>query len=156
MGCVAVRFVRTATAASIGDVDRLHDAFVATGYEGAILRAPDAPYATGARSAALLKYKRFDDAEFEIVGAVSARGTDAGCVVWQCATETGRIFEVVPAWPDYERRDALANASSFIGQMLTVRFCGRTAAGVPRCASGTAVRAEENVAQAKQSESAVR
>ena len=90
----------------------LHDEFVAAGYEGAILRAPVALDATGARGAALLKYKRFDDTEFEIVGAVSARGTDAGCVVWQCATETGRIFEVVPAWPDDERRVAYANAAS--------------------------------------------
>jgi hypothetical protein len=72
-----------------------------------------------------------DNAEFEIVGATSARGTDAGCVVWRCATETDRIF-------------ALAHATSFIGRMLTVRYCGRTAAGVPRCASGIAVRAAED------------
>jgi len=122
-------------------VDRLHDAFVAAGYEGAILRAPDAPYATGARSAALLKYKRFDDAEFEIVGATSARGTDAGCVVWECATETGQTFDVVPAWSDDERCEAFANAWFLIRKMLTVRFSWRTAASVPRCASGIAVRA---------------
>jgi ATP-dependent DNA ligase len=140
-GCDAIRFVKTTTAASRADVDHLHDAFVAAGYEGAIVRAPDAPYATGARSAALLKYKRFDDAEFEIVGATSARGTDAGCVVWQCVTETGRVFDVVPAWSDDERREALANLMSFIGRLLTVRYCGRTAAGVPRCANGIAVRA---------------
>jgi ATP-dependent DNA ligase len=144
-GCEAIRFVKTTTATSIEDVDRLHDEFVAAGYEGAILRAPDAKYAPGTRSAALLKYKRFDDAEFEIVGAVSARGTDAGCVVWLCATETGRIFEVVPAWTDDERRDAFANAGSFIGRMLTVTFCVRTAAGVPRCANGIAVRAAEDL-----------
>jgi DNA ligase-1 len=144
MGCDAIRFVKTTTAASSQDVERLHDEFVAAGYEGAILRAPDAPYATGARSAGLLKYKRFYDAEFEIVGATSARGTDAGCVVWQCTTETGRVFEVVPAWPDDQRRAALAHAPALTGQMLTVSFCGRTAAGVPRCASGIAVRVAED------------
>jgi ATP-dependent DNA ligase len=148
MGCDAIRFVKTTTAASGQDVDRLHDEFVAAGCEGAILRAPDARYATGARGAALLKYKRFDDAEFEIVGAVSAHGTDAGCVVWQCATESGRIFEVVPAWSDDERRAAFAKAGSFIGRMLTVSFCGRTAAGVPRCATGIAVRAAEDMPSA--------
>jgi ATP-dependent DNA ligase len=111
---------------STATVDRLHDEFVAAGYEGAMLRAPDAVYATGARSAALLKYRRFGDAEFEIVGATGARGTDAGCVVWQCATETGRIFDVVPAWPDHERREAFVDAACFLRRMLTVRFCGRT------------------------------
>jgi ATP-dependent DNA ligase len=148
MGCNAIRFVKTTTATSIKDVDRLHDAFVAAGHEGAILREPDGLYAPGARSAALLKYKRFDDAEFEIVGVTSARGTDAGCVVWKCATETGRTFEVVPAWTDDERRDTFANAGSFIGRMLTVTFCGRTAADVPRCASGIAVRAAEDMPSA--------
>ena len=145
VGCAAIRFVKTTTATSIKDVERIHDEFVAAGYEGAILRALDAPYATGARGAALLKYKRFDDAEFEIVGATSARGKDAGCVIWQCATETGKAFAVVPAWPDDERREALANARSFIGRMLTVSFCGRTVAGVPRCVSGIAVRATEDM-----------
>ena len=145
MGCGAIRFVKTTTASTRADVDRLHDEFVAAGYEGAILHAPDAGYAPGARSAALLKYKRFDDGEFEIVGTTSAHGTDAGCVVWQCATETGRIFEVVPAWPDDERRSAFANAGSFLGRMLTVSFCGRTAAGMPRCASGIALRATQDL-----------
>jgi ATP-dependent DNA ligase len=140
IGCDAIRFVKTTTATCREDVDRLHDAFVAAGYEGAILRAPDAPYATGARSAALLKYKRLDDGEFEIVGATSAHGTDAGCVVWQCATETCRMFEVAPAWSDDKRHGALANTGSFIGQLLTVRSYGRRAAGGPRGAPGLAKR----------------
>jgi DNA ligase-1 len=144
-GCDAIRFVKTTTATSIEDVDRLHDEFVAAGYEGAVLREPHALYAIGARSAALLKYKRLDDAEFEIVGAIGALGTDTGCVVWRCATESGRVFEVVPAWPDDERRAAFATAGSFLGRMLAVSFCGRTAAGVPRCASGIAVRAAEDM-----------
>ena len=80
---------------STATVDRLHHELVAAGYEGAMLRAPDAQNPTGARSAALLKYKRFDDADFEIVGATSALGTDVGFVVWQCATETGQTFDVV-------------------------------------------------------------
>ena len=111
-GCDRIRFVESMTADSREDAERLHDEFVAAGYEGAVLRAPDAPYATGSRSAALLKYKRFDDAEFEIVGATSARGTDSGCVIWKCLTETGRTFEVVPAWPDYERRVPGVNSTA--------------------------------------------
>ena len=50
---------------------------------------------------------------------------------------------MVPAWPDYERRAAFANAGSFIGCMLTIYFCGRTRAGEPRCATGIAMRAAE-------------
>ena len=97
------------------------------------------------RGAALLNYKRFDDAEFGIVGATIASGTDAGCVVWLCATETGRTFEVLPAWTEDERREAFAKAGSFIGRMLTIRYCRRTTAGVPRCGSGIGVRAAEDM-----------
>jgi len=100
MGCDAIRFVKSTTATTMEDVERLHDEFSAAGYEGAILRAQNGQYAIGARSSALFKYKRFDDAEFEIVGAVGALGTDTGCVVWRCATELGQSFEVVPALPD--------------------------------------------------------
>lgn len=52
---------------------------------------------------------------------------------------------MVSAWPDDERREAFANAGSFIGQMLTVSYCGRTAAVVPGCANGIAVRAAEDM-----------
>jgi hypothetical protein len=55
--------------------------------------------------------------------------------------ETGLTVEVVPAWSDYERRDALAHhATSFPGQMRTVRHYGRTAARVPGCTSRIAIR----------------
>lgn len=65
--------------------------------------------------------------------------------ICQCARESSLIFDVVPAWPDYDRREAFANAASFTGRMLTVSYCGRTAAGVPRCASGIGVRAAEDI-----------
>jgi ATP-dependent DNA ligase len=44
MGSGAIRLVKTTTATSIEEVDRFHDEFVAAGYEGAILRVPEAPY----------------------------------------------------------------------------------------------------------------
>jgi hypothetical protein len=40
---------------------------------------------------------------------------------------------------------AFANAGSFIGRVLTVSFCGSTAAGVPRCGNGIAVGAAEDI-----------
>lgn len=61
----------------------------------------------------------------------------AGGSVWP---ESGLTFEVVPAWPDYARRDALAHATSFPGQMLVVRHCGLTTARVPGCADRIAIR----------------
>ena len=49
-------------------IDKYHDAFLADGYEGSILRLDLGPY-ENKRSKQLLKKKDFIDEEFKIVGA---------------------------------------------------------------------------------------
>lgn len=59
------------TAYNADDLDRFETAFVAQGYEGAILRGPDSYYKYGRGTASkmdLLKLKRFTDFEAVIVG----------------------------------------------------------------------------------------
>jgi ATP-dependent DNA ligase len=90
MGCGAIRLVKTTTATSIEEVDRFPDEFVAAGYEGAILRVPDAPYAMGARSAALLTYKRFDELR-HIAGSEAIRA--------RCPRPVGSSRESTPRNP---------------------------------------------------------
>ncbi len=46
----------------------------------------------------------------------------------------------------FERRDEFANATAYIGKTRTVCFRRRAAAGVPRYASGVAVRAGKALA----------
>jgi len=111
------------------------DAFLAAGYEGLIARNPKAPYVRG-RTDALLKYKRFEDAEFPVVGVTEAGGKDAGTAILHCRTEGGRIFAVKPEGSREHRQRLWRRRSCYLGRRYTVMFQGRTRAGVPRFATG--------------------
>jgi DNA ligase-1 len=115
------------------------------GYEGVMLRDPDAPYAPGKRSDGLLKLKSFRDAEFEIVGFEEAAGKDAGTVVFVCRTkgkqqQQQHEFRVRPTGTRAERAKMLGDARGLVGRMLTVRYQELTDDGVPRFPVGVAVR----------------
>ena len=130
-------------------IEAVMDRAVAEGYEGIMIRDPGAPYAQGARSKALLKYKRFRDAEFEIVGFYEASGKDAGTVVFKCRTgsgggeeggQGGREFAVRPQGTRAHRAAMLRDAPALVGRLLTVRFQELTDDSVPRFPVGVAVR----------------
>ena len=151
--------VPTAEADGRADVERLMRKWnKAGGYEGVMVRDPDAPYEPGKRSRSLLKYKRFDDAEFEIVGHEEATGKDRGTVVFVCSNGRGKgskgaegtkgpdaTFRVRPTGTRAERAKMLRDVDSLVGKMLTVRFQGRTDGGLPRFPVGVAVRDYENL-----------
>ena len=109
---------------SESEMNRLHDVFVKSGYEGAILRDLDSLYEWGHRSPSLIKYKEFFDDEFLIVGAeTSESGADEGCVKWLCETTDGRhTFLVRPRGTVQVRKSMWENKEDFIGKMLTVRY----------------------------------
>ena len=49
---------------------RFRDKFISLGFEGLILRDPNAEYQFGKRNSAMFKYKRIDDGKFKIVDVV--------------------------------------------------------------------------------------
>ncbi len=70
-GDVPIQIVPTFKAEDADALAKLEASLVAEGHEGAILRAPHAPYKFGRASktrAELIKVKRFEDAEAEIIG----------------------------------------------------------------------------------------
>jgi len=128
------------------DLKGLHDKYVAEGFEGIMLRNRTGLYAVGQRSSSLQKYKEFFDDEFLITGCSSGTGVEEGCVIWECKTKAGQKFMCRPRGTREERVELLANAASYIGKMLTVRFQEHTVDGLPRfpvglrCADAVAVR----------------
>lgn len=111
------------------------------GYEGIMIRSINGKYTINERSNDLLKYKRFHDKEYKIVGAKEGTGRDKGTVVWVCETEhRGPHFRVRPADTRESRSWYWDHHMEFIGKMLTVKFQEMTAAGVPRFPVGVAVR----------------
>ena len=125
------------------EVIGLHQTFVQNGYEGLILRNKSASYESS-RTRNLLKYKEFEDSEFEVVGFKEGEGNDAGTVVWKCkipsAKEGHREMDVRPRGTVEDRKVYFQQGKKYIGKMLTVRYQGLSEYGVPRFPVGIAIR----------------
>ncbi|MDA8837768.1 hypothetical protein N9N26_00725 [Candidatus Poseidoniales archaeon] len=122
---------------------QIHEAqrkFVEEGYEGAMVRNLNGPYAIGKRSPDLQKVKTFLDGEYEIVGFSEATGNDAGTVIWECKTPEGLTFRVRPRGTREARTEQYQNGNDYIGKQLTVRYQELTDDGVPRFPVGITIR----------------
>ncbi len=122
------------------DLKTIHDRYVAEGYEGLMLRNKKGKYRVNVRSTDLQKYKEFEDAEYKVVGYKTGEGQESGCVIWLCATEKGQEFAVRPRGTHEERAELLADADSYVGKKLTVRFQELTTDGIPRFPVGIGLR----------------
>jgi ATP-dependent DNA ligase len=108
-------------------------------YEGLMLRNSNSGYVNN-RSYDLLKYKLFQDDEFEIVGFLQGDGTELGCVVWMCQTPNKQKFNVRPRGTREERQELFLKGPDYIGKMLTVRYQELTTNKVPRFPVGISIR----------------
>lgn len=122
------------------EIKTYHDQFVKEGYEGAMVRNINLPYEMDKKSVGLLKYKDFQDDEFEIVGFTEATGNDAGTVIWICKTPNGDTFKARPTGTREERAKMLSDAPNLIGKPLTVRYFEMTEDNIPRHGVGVAIR----------------
>ena len=104
------------------EVKKYHDEYVENGYEGVMCRNLDGKYKFKHRSNDLLKYKNFEDQEFEIVGAKKGTGTEEGAIVFMCRTQNDKLFDVRPRGEIEKRRKMFQEKDKYIGKMLTVRY----------------------------------
>ncbi len=141
-----IRVATTYMANTHEQIEAWHDAFVKDGYEGAILRNPQGVYVKDKRSFDLLKYKKFKDGEFEIVGVKeNNKGIWAGTCVFVLKTKEGYEFESMPEGSKEERL-ALYNAWKYgkikpgmIGSIRYFRFT-ETEKPVPKMSTFLRVR----------------
>lgn len=102
-----------------------HDEYVSKGYEGMILRDFNSKYELGYRSNYFLKYKEFEDEEFEIVGFTEAEGTEKGAIMFICKYNKS-TFGVRMTGDIETRREMYKHGEDYIGKILTVKHQGRT------------------------------
>lgn len=121
------------------DVIVNHKTYVKNNYEGAILRNLDGIYKIGHRSNDLQKYKQFEDDEYKIVNFKEGEN-EKGCVIWECITEHGKLFNVRPKGTIEERKKMFENGKNFIGKLLTVRYYGKTSDNIPCFPVGITIR----------------
>lgn len=134
-----VKLLPTEEAKSAADLKGFHDAYVAQGYEGLIVRNKKGLYHVNTRSADLQKYKEFEDEEYEVVGFTEGEGHEKGLVIWTCETK-GKKFNVRPRGTHEERAALFKEAATYVGKKLTVRFQELTGDGIPRFPVGIAFR----------------
>jgi DNA ligase-1 len=120
----------------------MHGRFVEMGYEGIMLRNKKGKYKVGQRSADLLKYKTFEDAEYKITNFTQGTGVEEGCVIWECITKDGKKFMCRPQGTREERMELFKNGKAYIGKELTVKYQELTDDGLPRFPVGLCIRSE--------------
>jgi len=119
-----------------------HDRCVQDGFEGAMLKNAAGIYMFQYNSNDLEKVKDYQDSEFEIIGGKEGTGTDQGCVVYRCITETGGEFDARPRGTVEDRKQMFINLSNDIGKMLTVRYAELSDDGIPLQPVGIPAEAE--------------
>ena len=137
--------VRTLKVYSAKDIEKAFVGFVKSGYEGAIVRIADGPYAVGHRSRHLLKVKAFKDEEYLISGFYEGVGRYKGAVTWICSMSDGRTFHCVPKGTMEQKRDWFKHGDEYVGKMLKVKFFEKTDDGIPRFPVGIGIRLEEDM-----------
>jgi ATP-dependent DNA ligase len=108
------------------EVDALVEGFIKEGFEGGVLRTHMGVYEKGARSRSLLKVKRFDDAEFKVIGVEGGRGKMADKAVFICETAKGGVFRAKMRGKLDALRVYLEHPERAVGRWLTVKFMGFT------------------------------
>jgi DNA ligase 1 len=126
-----VPVVTTDNVLSEESVQMLHCAFLQDGYEGTMVRL-NKPYEQK-RSKSLIKYKDFQDEEFEIVRIEEGQGNWTGYAKRVILKNNdGSEFGAGIAGTQEFCKQLLNDADSYVGGEVTVHFFERTPDNVPR------------------------
>lgn len=160
-----VRTVATSLVQSHDDVLAWHGNFVNQGFEGLMVRTAyldkksktvvdpgyESQYHNGKRrSWSLMKFKEFNDAEFEIVGMeeeYDLSGNPKGRLgAFVCKLEDGRQFRASGILAD-TKSHAWANRELYIGKQATIKFFGTSQDGIPRFPNFVSIRWDDNLVE---------
>lgn len=112
-------------------IERWHGRYIQEGYEGTMIRLP-APY-QHKRTHNLLKFKDFQDDEFEIVEVQEGNGNWAGFAKRvELRLPDGRLFGAGIKGNQEQAKELLATKDQYVGKLATVRYFALTPDGVPR------------------------
>lgn len=90
---------------------KLHDQYVAEGFEGCVIRDPNRPYKPNGRTNDMLKFKNYKSEDFKVIGyELGRRGSED--MVFTCELEDGRTFEAMPVGDRAVKEEYVANFES--------------------------------------------
>lgn len=138
-----LKVVETKEAADEDELMDYFESFLQNGYEGSMVRNKEGLY-VGKRSKDLLKIKKFDDAEFNIVGIAEGRGKLMGhAAKFLCHTIEGKEFGAKLRGETSKLKELFDDHSLWKGKRVTVKFQGFTNYGIPRFPVAWRIREEE-------------
>jgi len=126
-----IKFTPTVIVVNYAEAKAYHDTCVQNGFEGGMLKNADGIYMFQYNSDDIEKVKEFEDAEFEIIGGKEGTGTDTGCIIYRCITESGREFDARPRGTVEDRQQMFIDLPNVIGKKLIVRFAEYSEDGIP-------------------------
>jgi len=121
-----------------GELRAKQKQYINEGYEGLIIRTLTGRYSWNNRSHDLLKFKEFQDEEFEVVGATPRElildGVSTPIIeAFECRNNVNNLtFRAVPRGDVETRAEYWKKRKSLIGKKLTVRFLERSVDGLPQ------------------------
>lgn len=95
---------------------------VALGYEGMMGRAVGDKYQWGKRNKSLIKFKPFQDDEFEVIRIVQGNRHIHDMVFELYTKDKANTFKAVPLGDFFVRKEYTENEKDYIGKMATVKF----------------------------------
>jgi len=108
---------------------RYHEEFISNGYEGSIIRMDLGGY-ENKRSKQLLKYKDWQDAEWEIIDVLEGTGNRTGCAnMLVIKLESGAICKPTMTGTEDFMRKIWSDKQNVIGKEATIKFFGYTEDG---------------------------
>jgi len=103
------------------EIMSIHNDFVTEGYEGAMIKNPDAPYRPG-RSYDVMKLKAFHDVDLEITGFAEGTGRHVGKLGAVTVCYKGVDVQVGSGFSDELREQIWNDQGSFVGRMIEIRY----------------------------------
>jgi len=118
------RFIKVVPASKLATshdhLNEVHDDYVKSGYEGLMVRNTTGKYVHNTRSNDIFKFKKAQDAEFQVIGFKLDKYDHA---IFNCSCDKGRAeFDVKLKGTAVERLAMAADAESYIGKWLKVEF----------------------------------
>ena len=113
------------------NMKKLHDKWVAEGFEGAVITDPSKSYKVGSRCNNLIKIKQYKSEDFTVVGyKLGLRGSED--MTFTCALEDGRTFEAMPVGDRATKAEYVKNFDNkYRGHKAECTFFNYSDDGIP-------------------------
>ena len=117
-----VRVVQRYTVdAKYDEIMSLHNTFIKSGYEGAMVKTINSPYRFG-RSYDIMKVKEFHDVDLPIIGWEEGTGRHEGKLGAVKVDYKGVIVKIGSGFSDEERELVWNDKDNFLGRMIEIRY----------------------------------